>query len=61
MFETNFSGHNKIREGHKNLGVLPANASPRGYGPGPSNESCVHSYKSKVYCIVGSGVTKGLS
>jgi len=30
MFETNFSGHNKIKEGHKNLGVLPANASPRG-------------------------------
>jgi len=31
MFKTNFSGHNKIREGHKiTWGALPANASPRG-------------------------------
>jgi len=31
MFKTIFSGHNKIREGHKKTWVaLPANASPRG-------------------------------
>jgi len=31
MFKTNFSGHNKIREGHKKTwGALLANASPSG-------------------------------
>ena len=55
MFKTNFSGHNKIREEHKkSWRALPATASPRGWGPGPSNESGVHSYKSEVYCIAGS-------
>jgi len=33
MFETNFSGRNKIWDGTKEiLGALPPNASPRGYG-----------------------------
>jgi len=27
MFETNFSGHNKILEGHKKLGSLSPNVS----------------------------------
>jgi len=53
--KTIFSGHNKIREGHKKTWVaLPGNASPRGQGPGPSNESGVHSYKSEVYWNVRS-------
>jgi len=31
MLMTNFSGHNKIREEHKQpCGALPANPSPRG-------------------------------
>jgi len=33
MFETNFSGHNKIWWGTKNWGALHPN-HPRGYGPG---------------------------
>jgi len=63
MFKTIFSGHNKIREKHKKTwGVgLPANASPRDYGPCPSNESGFYSYKSEVYCIVGSNRLFGLT